>query len=307
MFSFLRKPPPQLQIYGKLPIAKDYLRIGCSEGLARELREWADRVFSGAVEGAAPRLAGPMRFAVSGPGGVPILGSVWPSSDAGELRPFPFFALVECSKKGLAEDWSRGRPDRRDAWRQMEALWPSLGSFENGEGLLTSLRGTALTEADAPEADGERPAWSAWLAGTYGDRGAAGLGQTIAALDRLATTDRAATCRLPLASGMAQVPQVHGWWTILREFGLARPDEAPTVFFPGAESRSSAAPFVVFSSTLPSDVRWLGPATPEAPLGPGDLCCESAITTWVGDPPLENEPPLADSLRGALALHRARR
>ena len=32
MFSFLRKESVALQLYGKLPLAKDYLRIGCGQG-----------------------------------------------------------------------------------------------------------------------------------------------------------------------------------------------------------------------------------------------------------------------------------
>ena len=39
-FDRFRRESPQLQLYGKLPLAKDYLRVGASKGAGLDLRDW---------------------------------------------------------------------------------------------------------------------------------------------------------------------------------------------------------------------------------------------------------------------------
>ena len=79
---FRRKESPELQVYGKLPLAKDYLRIGASSGASMALRSWLDEGFSGGPRGERqPRLAWPARFIIGSRwGGAPLLG--WELPDA---------------------------------------------------------------------------------------------------------------------------------------------------------------------------------------------------------------------------------
>jgi hypothetical protein len=81
-----------LQLYGKLPLAKDYLRIGCGDGAGRDLREWLDRTFGTGRDQLV--LHEPLRFIGQGEK-EPLQGILWPSSDAGGLRLFPFTLFVE--------------------------------------------------------------------------------------------------------------------------------------------------------------------------------------------------------------------
>src|SRR5262245_31500865 len=105
MFSFLRSETAGVELYGKLPLAKDYLRVGCGEGSGLALREWLDRAFSGAADSVhPPQLAYPMRFVTGDALGAPLSGCAWPSSDAGGLRKFPFALFVERKRKPLVED-----------------------------------------------------------------------------------------------------------------------------------------------------------------------------------------------------------
>ena len=46
MLSRFRKEVASVELYGKLPIAKDYLRIGCGEGAGLAFRDFLDQAIS---------------------------------------------------------------------------------------------------------------------------------------------------------------------------------------------------------------------------------------------------------------------
>ncbi|HVR11184.1 MAG TPA: TagF domain-containing protein [Thermoanaerobaculia bacterium] len=85
--------------YGKLPVYKDFLRLGMSGGEAQAFRQWLDRGFSRFWEAdevcsAHHPIAG--HGFVLGWSGAPgrLAGCLWGSHDQGELRRFPFALFV---------------------------------------------------------------------------------------------------------------------------------------------------------------------------------------------------------------------
>ena len=81
MLNRFRKEIAPIELYGKLPIAKDYLRIGGGTGAGIALRDWLDQGFSSRVErGAVPTLAWPGRFLIGGFSGEPTSNDASTSS-----------------------------------------------------------------------------------------------------------------------------------------------------------------------------------------------------------------------------------
>lgn len=84
--------------YGKLPLYKDFLRLGPASREARALRQWLDRGIShywAEREETREHPIGLHGFLLSFPGSRrQLLGSLWGSHDEGELRRFPFALFV---------------------------------------------------------------------------------------------------------------------------------------------------------------------------------------------------------------------
>lgn len=113
-----------LSAYGKLPAARDFVWHNCPDGSRRAFRAWLDS-------------AGPLLSAIPGwsrllfkfrpmPGEAPLLGVVWPSSDAGGLRPFPFALFSE----GDRRIWQGASLERElgPAWQACEQACLGLRS-----------------------------------------------------------------------------------------------------------------------------------------------------------------------------------
>ena len=66
MLSRFRREIAAVELYGKLPIAKDYLRVGGGEESGLALRDWLDRGFSPTSDAEhRPLLAWPGRFVLA--------------------------------------------------------------------------------------------------------------------------------------------------------------------------------------------------------------------------------------------------
>jgi hypothetical protein len=152
LFSRRREEPP-LQAYGKLPIAKDYLRVGAGDGGGRRLREWLDASYSGAAAGTAPpELRGALRFATGG-AGAPLQGIVRPSCDDGGLRRVPFALFVERREKALRDELERDFAAAARWWERLEAIAAEAERFADGAALLQAWRGVTVAPAAADAAD----------------------------------------------------------------------------------------------------------------------------------------------------------
>lgn len=313
MFGFFRRDIAQLQLYGKLPIAKDYLRIGCSEGSTRPLRAWLDRAYSGAVDAEdAFELAFPMRFLAAATDGPPLQGSLWPSSDAGGLRRFPFVVAIERKPKALLIDLKEGLARADGLWPRIEAVFAAHENYGDGRAFLAALRGREI-DANQGEAHGAPPVdLESWTAALWPERGQEGLDETLDALGAVAARKGREPIRLPLASGLSITAQVHAWWRVITELRLAPADSVPTLFFPQPTPPGDRPLFLTLlrGPLRIEDRTWLG-APLDASCGgarreAGDFCDSVPRRAAGCAPASENAASLADSLSGAIAGFRGR-
>jgi hypothetical protein len=309
MFGFFQKDTAQLQLYGKLPIAKDYLRIGYGEGVARSLREWLDRAFSGVADAASPSvLPYPMRFLTAGEEGPPLMGSIWPSSDAGGLRLFPFAVAVERKARSLLTDLEEGLGRAEGLWPKIEAIHAAHGNFGDGRSFLAAMRGQMLDAHKAPALPRERVDLETWTGALWPDRGGEGLDDTLDRLGELRGSRRGTPLRLPLVAGLSLTAQVHGWWRVMSALDLVDSGSVPTLFFPQPLAPLEEPLFLtVFRGPLRvEDLPWLCSAREETLEEPGDLCDSLPRRIVDAVPAPEKIALLADSLAGAIAGFKGR-
>lgn len=306
MLSRFRKEVAEVELYGKLPIAKDYLRVGGGEGSGIAFRDWMDRGFSPTRGGEhRPTLAWPGRFIVADHSGDPLMGCSWPSSDSGGLRPFPFAAFLSRRRKPLLAAWEDGGVTLRPLWDQLTGVFTAHRSYGDGQSYLAAMRGRSTSIAKPAKSSPQRVDFDLWFSTAWPEGGQEELVDVLAALKRLAP--REGPIRLPVVAGLPVIPQVHAWWIALTELGLLSADEVPTAFFPLHGEDLTAPHFVAFFTgpLHPSDQPWL--AAPASKLGPGDFA--TPVVRAVADVPPVSEatPPLAESMRGPLISARARR
>jgi len=296
---FRRKESPELQVYGKLPLAKDYLRIGASSGASMALRSWLDEGFSGGPRGERqPRLAWPARFIIGSRwGGAPLLGVAWPSSDTGGLRKFPFCMWVERKKKALVEELAGGLDDLERWFAPLEQLHTAHKGMPDGRSLLDALRAKhVVPQAEAPE-QLPRIDWDVWLDVLFGADGEAELEAVARLVQRAAQDQRAAGVRLPLVSNLDVLQQAHAWLRLIQHVWADGASEVPTLFFPQRTSAEGEAFMVWFPATpRPADAMWLDAQAPaEGALVPSAARCFDGSRAMA-----ENGPVLADSIRAIL-------
>ena len=274
---FFRKEMAPLQVYGKLPLAKDYLRVGCGEGVARLLRVWMDEAFSTLTDGGVPEPAGPLRFLLGGAGGGgPVQGTLWPSSDAGGLRRFPFALLVERRLRPLLDDLREGLPLATAAWQHLEERCSELGRLEDGQTFLAAMRREQLAPGDLRPAALPPVDLLSWSRALWPEAGSHGLLALFQRLRNLGPGSSREPVRLPLVPGLAEVVQVSAWCRLLVESGQLRAGAVPNLFF--TRSGKDAPAFVTLLPQSPrtADSPWLGP--PVRSLGRGDLTPQSSVS-----------------------------
>jgi hypothetical protein len=302
MFGFQRTETAAVELYGKLPLAKDYLRVGCGADSGLALREWLDRAFSGAAgaEG-PPALAWPMSFVTGDALGPPLCGCAWPSSDAGGLRKFPFALFVERKRKALLEDLEDGLARTASVWRKLDGFYAARANFGDGQSLLAGMRGKEI-EIDALEAaPDERVDFDSWVRALWPSDQREGLTRALAQLESLKRAAYRGPLRLPIASDLPLRAQVHAWWKLCVAVELLEQGALPTLFAPSGAIDAQEPAFVVFlrGALAPADAAWLVSAREVAARAEGDLCDGAAAHANAPSPAAENAPSLADSLRGA--------
>lgn len=310
MFSLRKRESPQLELYGKLPLAKDYLRIGCGDGAALALRDWLDRGFSGNAQGQA-LIARPLCFLAAVDSAEPVQGCLWPSSDAGGLRRFPFALLVARRRKALLADLAAGLDHAAGLWKRLGEIHSSLRDHADGQALLSALRGVELDLEDIPPEAPERFALDDWLSALWPEAGTDGLRSTLEDLQEPRVASARGPLRLPLAVDLPLRDQVNGWLWLLDRAGLVGAADLSTLFLPadpvaaGSDSEEPACLIVARSALAPEHALWLGSAR-GGELGPGDLCAGAARRAGARAPMAEGGSALSASLRGVLAGFRGR-
>ncbi len=302
MFGF-KPAAPALQAYGKLPIAKDYQRVGASEGAARTLRDWLDQTFSGAAAGA--ELAAPLRFAFAPEREEPLLGTLWPSADSGGLRKFPFALFIERRRRALVEAASHGFASEAPAFAAFDAWYAARSNYGDGQALLAALRGRTL-EVKEPQGSAEavEPAsvpWREWLGALWPQNGDTELQATLQTIAKLApAVPTSVALRLPLVVDLPFADQIGAWLEALRGLRWLQGEGVPNCFFPAnAEEATRFGALVVFrGAPQPRDAAWLA-APGDAPTLPGDFA--RPLPSRVGGVVPLGGPSLVDSMRGALA------
>ena len=329
MFGFRSRETPTLQVYGKLPLAKDYLRLGFGEAPGLAVRDWIDATFSGGGGRKAPRLAFPLRFLVGEAWGGCLQGVMVPSSDAGGLRVFPFVLGVDRQRRAMLDDVGNGLLTAGAVWRDLLQRWEQTQKHQDARGLLSAWRGATLDIAGLVRSGPGTVAFEAWLTALWPAAGRDGLEQD---LDRIARVPADAPLRLPLAWGGSQRQQVAAWWEILGRLQLLPARESPTMFLPAAhtppvvevaadpgegvdaDATASGAgpaasqvavepPASAFLTVFRSPMRvehgsWLTPSAD--PLGDGDLVGGRPHASLPAAPVPEGTPPLAASVRASV-------
>lgn len=299
MFGFRRRENVEVEFYGKLPIAKDYLRLGLGDEPGLRLREWLDTTFSGANRDDLPELAWPMRFVLGDAWQSCFMGTLVPSTDAGGHRAFPFLVGVQRRRRTVLDDIEgAGMAASGVVWRELRAIRERCGGHADGRSMLAAERGTELAIGEATEPP-TAIALDAWFAALWPGDGRAGFARDF---DRLLTVGGDAPLRLPLAAGGSLRQQVAAWLEVAQRAGLLAAKTCPTLFFPEAATDDASPLFLtVFrSSPRPADGRWLAPPTTEGALGSGDLV---GVRDGSGSPLAPGAaglPPLSASLRAAI-------
>lgn len=309
MFSLFERGPTPLELYGKLPIARDYLRIGAANGAGAALRDWMDRSFSQPHGGSGvPVLPGTTAFLLGEPKDAPILGLIRPSSDAGGLRPFPFALFVEHRRKPLLADLAGDAGRARALWNELERAYAEHANHRDAQSYLGAMRARAYEPERIAPAGQDAIDFAAWRRALDGDSGADRLLGALEALRTLSRGSYDGPVRTPLVHGMSAVAQTHAWWTALCECGLAKRDATPNLLFtrPFADASASHAAFAVFFRRFPTteQVAWLSAPATDRALGPGDLCPPRPCVA-PAEPSPEHAAPLASSVRALLLSLRA--
>ena len=311
MSWFRRRERATLQLYGKLPLAKDYLRVGMSQGPALALRDWLDHAFSGVGSAEPPQLARAVRFLVGDGGDGCLQGVAWPSSDVGGLRPFPFVLCLERKRRALIDDLlgDLGRAQR--VWAYLARIFEDARAMPDGGSVLAKLRGTTIDVDGGSVEDAGGVELDTWIGSLWPTDARDGLYALLAELRALAGA-KEDPIRLPLVADLPLRPQVRAWSTVLRRLEVSRDDECPTLFFPLERTARNGPAEPAFLTLLrrpprPADAIWLEAPTGVGACGPGDFCAaEARLTTGASHPLAENLPSLSESIRGPITRFLAR-
>jgi hypothetical protein len=306
MMSFfgVGRENPSLQLYGKLPVAKDFLRIGCAEGSGRDLRDWLDRTF-GTIRQPSEALVLSEALCFLGQGGKePLQGCLWPSSDEGELRRFPFTLFVARKLKALASDFESGLREAEGVWRVLAEAREQCLATTDGHHALSEQRGRQIDVGSTERVESPAADFDTWVATLWPEDGLEGLFALVEILRDLGGGGYEGPYRMPLVCDLPLRDQVMAWKALLQVLGALPPDGLPTSFFP----LRALVPLSTLSSVLLSrrplsddQVRWLIEPVGGGSLGPGDLSLRrDEVPEHLSSPP-DARVRLRDSLRAALA------
>jgi hypothetical protein len=252
LLSFLQGSTPDLQLYGKLPIAKDYLRIGLGEGMGVAWRSWLDQQFSTELERGQPRkVQWPVGFLLGAEKGDPLVGCMWNSTDAGGHRHFPFTLSVRRKRKSVGASARAGLTEVLSTWARLEELRRVALSCANGEELMGQLRGKQIPEGLPYQAPVENVGLSAWCSELWPGRGVEGLRESFECLRHEAASGSFPDLRLSLVPHLGWAQQVQAWCLLLERSAWLEDSKLPTLLVQYTGNGAGAGPAAVFVSKRP--------------------------------------------------------
>jgi hypothetical protein len=279
MFSFIGKESCSVQFYGKLPLAKDYLRVGAGSGAGQTLRDWFDRAFSQGANAKDPMvLPWPAALIVGESWGQTLCAAAWPSGDAGNLRPFPFTAFIERKKKALLEDLAHGFPVSSPVFDWLSDVYAAREAHSDGQSFIAAMRKHQIAIDGIKPFDAERIDFDNWVSALWPDNGKDGLLECLRGLEALRRATHRGPIRLPLVANLPIRAQVSAWFRLLVDMNLIGRESLPTLFFP-----------------LPAR----GPAQPEPPKeevpSESESSSDSSDSSYSSEPEPEPEPEPSES------------
>ncbi|MHC4959419.1 MAG: hypothetical protein ACYTGN_13720 [Planctomycetota bacterium] len=217
-----------LGAYGKLPLSREFLTFSCDGKFARGLTDFVHEAARSMAD--MPQRDDAVRmYAPLARGAVYAAASIWPSSDAGGKRPFPFCMFTIRKPDALPP----GHPGFCTAFAPMHAAhedaYLAFRGMANAGDFESYLR--AADGTPGPGADGERDFRRAalgietetFIRKLYGDedRRFAVLLWRLAQLARAdAELSQGITgLRLPLVKGLPLETQADAWLGLLKEAG----------------------------------------------------------------------------------------
>jgi hypothetical protein len=262
---------------------------------------------SGSAGSEAPSLPYAMRFLFEA-GSAPLMGCLWPSSDSGGLRPFPFSLFLERKRKVMLADLESGLGHTASVWRRLDAAHAAHAGAPDGQSYLEAMRKQTLLLDDIEPERAPSIDFDDWISALFGAEGRDGLDRLFGGLRRLVPSTPRGPLRLPLVTNLPATPQVVAWWRVAVELGLLPSGQLATVFFPHELMRGEEPAYALyFPRTIqPVEVHWLSSSRRSSARGPGDFASGRAPALASSAASPESSAPLTDSLRGALVSFRAR-
>lgn len=240
----------ELRAYGKLPIYKDYILLGCEPEPATEFKRWLDVAFGLRIASLGDkniRPESPKRLLWMLPEtGQAAVASLWPSSDEGGLRKFPFsfFATVPKSALGAASIAER-LPHLLGVWQALEAQYGQSNSASDiGEFYEQfserSMQSIAIDTTGDSSTSLEQwfQAFGASDSGEFAGQLTENVSELIASGREYGSGGASLAVRLPLAPGIAQSFQVEMWMAVFQKH-LKKCSRWPSMLLPGSETEDA--------------------------------------------------------------------
>jgi hypothetical protein len=275
-----------ISLFGKLPIAPDFLRRRCLGGAGAAFREWLSAVeASGDGVRAAWRL---LHLAEGYPEAV--LAQVAPSVDATGTRRFPLALYASVPRRGLGSGAAEGVSNAVPAWCDLAEVARSLESASIAEldgildGRQVRLDGGAAAETAAETAAEKVDLRDVAAAFGGSDAFAPRLWRLRAVLADLAGRryrgPEIPCLSLPLSPRLSLEAQAIAWLEVLDAHGVGGPDDAP------------------LNVALPApDVGESSPRAVELRLLPRPLLHRDGVE-WLSADPVESRPASRVSFEG---------
>jgi hypothetical protein len=293
-----------LSAYGKLTLYKDYINLEVNDGPAAIFKKWMDQAFGMTFEefgGRAVTLDYPSRIVWNLPGAKALaVGVVWPSTDEGGLRKFPFSFFTVLSRGAVAsKPLAEGLAHFTSIWLSLERLYAEARDLSNIESFYSAFRERKaepdfnFTQSDKPEPS-SLPEWLAALSSSdeaYPHRLTEAVSNLIAGCRSLSQQGGALAARLPISSSYALIPQVCLWERAFRE-NLKNCAPFPSMILPSdatlADPSLSAAPAI--------SIIWRDVIKEDARLFASDVTAYDNVEDIAGESrsPAADIPPISD-------------
>lgn len=265
-FNRARRGRLEVQCLGKLPLAKDFLRTR-DPGAGQAYQAWINHIDQ--LSGVPASLPASQKIVfVPKDGRDCVVGTIWDSSDQGNVRPFPFTLYVVIK----IEDVQRMKQplvDLEEIWSGLDAEYRAIKDASSQSDFYESLReidlAPALSRGIASGAEARGSLTGIQIADAIFDEQALDQWSRFLFQIRLALgsegLDEPGNARtksfwLPLGKGLSYSRQAESWTRFFQVWGQANA-LLPSVFFPADEETDNPLLAVVFRALHSSDVHLL--------------------------------------------------